>query len=196
LKTACKQLKAWHDIGFKNLTMAVNCSGRQFKQATFADELLAILTEVDLPPRSLEIEITESTIMLDPENTLRVLYVLKDLGIQIVIDDFGTGYWSLNHLRKLSVDKIKIDRTFISQLMQDETSAAIISAIIAMANKLNIISIAEGVETVEQYKFLAKEGCTEIQGYYLTRPLSDAHITNFLHHPIPDAEAIIQNEYT
>lgn len=188
VKTACKQLKNWHDLGYTSLTMAINCSFRQFKHATFVDEILEVINETGISAASLEIEIKESTIMQDPENTLRVLYALKDLGVQIAIDDFGTGYWSLGNLRRLSVDKIKIDRTFIKQMTLDETSAAITRAIIAMVNKLGILSIAEGVETREQYEFLANEGCREIQGYYLTPPLSHESMTRFLKHPVPEAE--------
>lgn len=194
LKTACKQLKIWQNMGLSSLTMAVNCTSRLFKQVTFVDDLLTVITREGIPAQSLEIEITESMIMQEPENMLRVLYALKDLGVKIVIDDFGTGYWSLSNLRRLSVDKIKIDKSFIKQVTVDETSAAIVSAIIAMANKLNVISIAEGVETKEQYVFLAKEGCAEIQGYYLTQPLADELMTRFLQHPIPDAEVINKNE--
>ncbi|OGT37684.1 MAG: hypothetical protein A3F11_11275 [Gammaproteobacteria bacterium RIFCSPHIGHO2_12_FULL_37_14] len=194
MKTACQQLKVWHNSGLSSLTIAINCSGRQFKQTTFVDDILDLISQVSLPPPSLEIEITESIIMQEPENTLRVLYALKDLGIQIVIDDFGTGYWSLNNLRRLSVDKIKIDKSFIKQIIVDETSATITRAIIAMVNKLGIVTIAEGVETREQYDFLAQEGCTEIQGYYLTQPLSDVAMGNFLQHPVPDAEVISKTE--
>ncbi|TAK71729.1 MAG: EAL domain-containing protein [Gammaproteobacteria bacterium] len=190
LRTACKQLKQWHQMGFTSLTMAVNCSARQFKQGTFTEEVSQVMTQFDLPARALEIEITETLIMQDPENTLRVLYALKDLGVQIAIDDFGTGYWSLGNLRRLSVDKIKIDKSFIKQVIADETSAAITSAIIAMVNKLGIISIAEGVETKEQYHFLIREGCTEIQGYYITQPLSDEMMTAFLQHPLPVSETV------
>lgn len=196
LRTACKQLGRWHNMGFTSLTMAVNCSPRQLKQSAFADDLIEILNKENLSPASLELEITESIIMHDPENTLGILYALKDIGAQIVIDDFGIGYWSLNNLRRLSVDKIKIDKSFIKQLSVDETSRAIISATLAMVNRLGIISIAEGVETREQYEFLANEGCAEIQGYYLTQPLSDEKITKFLKHPIPDAEVITESEFS
>lgn len=134
--------------------------------------------------------------MQDPENILRVLYALKDIGVQIAIDDFGTGYWSLSNLRRLSVDQIKIDKTFIKQITVDETSAAITAAIIAMVNKLDIKSVAEGVETRDQFEFLAHEGCTEIQGYYLTQPLAEDMMTAFLKHPIPDAEEISNVETT
>jgi EAL domain-containing protein (putative c-di-GMP-specific phosphodiesterase class I) len=194
IKTACRQLKYWYDMGLTSLTIAVNCSKRQFKYGNFVDNVLKTISQEVISPRSLEIEITESIIMEDPENSLRVLYALKDLGVQIVVDDFGTGYWSLNNLRRLSIDKIKIDKTFIKQVTFDETSAAITTAILAMAHKLNIKTIAEGVETREQYEFLMKEGCDEIQGYYLTQPLPDELMTKFLKHPVPDAEVISRAE--
>ncbi len=196
LETACRQLKYWREIGYNTLTVAVNCSIRQFKQTTFADEVFNTITHVGIPANLLEIEVTEKIIMEDPENTLRMLYALKDLGVQIVIDDFGTGYWSLNNLRRLSVDKIKIDKSFIKQVAVDETSASITSAIIAMVNKLGIKSVAEGVETKEQYDFLVREGCTEIQGYYITQPLSEEAMTKFLKHPVPAAETVTQEKET
>ncbi len=196
LKTACQQLKNWHEMGFSSLKMAINCSARIFKQATFVDDILKVINQTGLSPASLELEITESIIMKDPENTLRVLYALKDLGVKIVIDDFGTGYWSLSNLRRLSVDKIKIDRTFVKQATLDETSAAITTAIIAMVNKLHIIPVAEGVETREQYEFLKREGCLEMQGYYLSQPLAQEAITKFLRHPMPDGETILETEKT
>jgi diguanylate cyclase (GGDEF)-like protein/PAS domain S-box-containing protein len=188
IKTGCQQLKTWHNLGYTDLTLAINCTSRQLKQESFTRDLLNAITQISLTPKSLEIEVTESMIMQDPEMMLRVLYSLKDLGVQIAIDDFGTGYWSLNHLRRLSVDRLKIDKSFIKQINQDETSAAIIRAIIAMTNNLKIKSVAEGVETREQYDFLAREGCTEMQGYYIAKPLSAEAITVFLKHPIPDAE--------
>lgn len=196
IRTACDQLKEWHEKGLTYLSIAVNCSARQFKQATFVDDVLSTLTQVGLSPQFLEVEVTESMIMQDPENILRILYALQDLGVKIAIDDFGTGYWSLNHLKRLSVDKIKIDKTFIKQLTMDEVSATIIKAIIAMANKLQIKTIAEGVETREQYSFLVKEGCTEIQGYYLSQPLSAEKIIEFLKNPAPEGEEIQRGEVT
>lgn len=189
LRTACRDLKVWHQQGFTSLTMAINCSARQFKQANFTNEVLRILHETGVPAHALELEVTEHLIMQDPETILRTLYSLKDLGVKIAIDDFGTGYWSLNNLRRLSVDKIKIDKTFIKQITIDETSSDIVSAMIAMVNKLGIKSIAEGVETREQYDYLAHEGCTEIQGYYLSQPMSNEAMSLYLKHPIPDGEA-------
>lgn len=193
LRTACKDLKRWHQLGFTSLTVAVNCSARQFKQANLTNEILHILNETGVSPQSLELEVTEKIIMSDPENILRSLYALKDLGVKIAIDDFGTGYWSLNNLRRLSVDKIKIDKTFIKQMISDETSSDIVSAIIAMVTKLGIKSVAEGVETREQYDLLVREGCTEIQGYYITQPMPEESLALYLKHPIPDAEVVTKN---
>ncbi|MCW5582856.1 MAG: EAL domain-containing protein [Gammaproteobacteria bacterium] len=190
LQTACTQLKAWHYQGFSSLTMSVNCTSRQFKQSTFIEDIQRIMAKIDIKTTFLEVEVTESMIMRDPENTMRLLDTLKEIGVRIVIDDFGTGYWSIGNLRQLSVDQIKIDGTFIKQVTLDETSAEIVSAIIAMVNKLGIISVAENVETREQYEFLAAEGCREIQGYYLTQPLPAEAMTSFLKHPVPDAEVI------
>lgn len=194
LRTACKDLKRWHQLGCTSLTVAINCSVRQFKQANLTNEVMHVLTETGVPPHALELEVTEKLIMQDPDNIIRALYALKDLGVRIAIDDFGTGYWSLNNLRRLSVDKIKIDKTFIKQVTVDETSSDIVSAIIAMVSKLGIKSVAEGVETREQYEFLAREGCTEIQGYYLTQPLPEEAMSLFLKHPIPDAEVVSSNK--
>jgi len=183
MTTAIKQLKQWQEMGFNTLTMAINCTGRQLRQANFVESLLHILNENGVPASLIELEITESLVMQDTENMLRVLYELKDLGIKIAVDDFGTGYWSLNNLRRFSVDKIKIDKSFISQIPMNDTCAGIVSAIIAMAKKLGVRVIAEGVETREQYEFLLREGCSEIQGYLLSHPVSSDMMTEFLKKP-------------
>lgn len=196
LLTACKQLKCWHEMGMTSLVVSVNFSGHQFKHSNFADKVLKTITTAGIPPQSLVIEVTESTVMEDSENILKILYSLKDLGVKIAIDDFGTGYWSLSNLRRLSVDMIKIDKTFIKLLTTDDTSSAITGAIIAMMNKLGIKSVAEGVETKEQYKFLEFEGCDAMQGYYITRPLDEEAMTSFLKHPLPDAEVVDKHETT
>lgn len=188
LRTACQALKNWHSQGNKQLTVTVNCSARQFKQANLASTVMQIVSEYGISPRELEFEVTEKLIMDDPDTILRALYALKDLGVQISIDDFGTGYWSLSNLQRLSVDRIKIDKTFTKQILIDETSADIVKAIIAMVKKLGIKSVAEGVETRAQYEFLEKEGCTEIQGYYLTQPLTEDAMSFYLKHPVPIGE--------
>ena len=187
---ATKQLKVWHELGLTSLTIAFNCTPKQIKQSSFSEDLMDALNKVGLPPSAIEIEVTENSIMQDPEPILRALYTLKDLGMKIVIDDFRTGYWSLSNLRRLSIDKVKIDRSVINMVMKDETYTSIASAIIAMVNRLGIKSVAEGVETKEQYDWLSKQGCSEIQGYYLTQPLNSDEMLAFLKHPIPNAESI------
>lgn len=190
IKTATKQLHEWHEMGFKNLTLAINCTARQFKQANFVDDLFRAVNQNGVSLQAIEIEITESTLLNDTENTLYILGSLKELGVKISIDDFGTGYWSLNNLKKLAVDNIKIDKTFIRNIPEDKISIAICKAIIAMTNALHIQTIAEGVETRAQYDFLLAEGCKQIQGYYLTPALPAEQMTQFLQHPIPAAEKI------
>ncbi len=117
------KLKLWHQLVFIRCRFQVNCSTRQFKQSGLTADIMRILNDSGLSPHSLELEVTEKIIMSDPDNILRSLYALKDLGVQISIDDFGTGYWSLNNLRRLSVDRIKIDKTFVKHMINDDTSA-------------------------------------------------------------------------
>lgn len=190
MKTAAHTLQSLQAKGLSGLSMAVNCSFLQFKQGVLVEQILRTLSETGISPDCFEIEITESMVMSNPDMALRVLYAVKDIGVQITIDDFGMGYWSLNNLRRLSIDRIKIDRSFTRQITTDETSAAITRAIIAMVKKLGMKCIAEGVETREQYQFLEQEGCDEIQGYYITQPLSAQALAQFIKHPVPAAEAV------
>ncbi|MEO8402840.1 MAG: EAL domain-containing protein [Gammaproteobacteria bacterium] len=187
LRTACNQMKIWHAAGYFPLTLAVNLSFRQFKQTNFVDKLLHIIDEMEFPAEYLELELTENLIMQDPEYIADVLHALKGKHIQIAIDDFGTGYSSLDYLQKFAVDKIKIDRTFIQRITLDESSNSMIIAMIAMANKLGIKTVAEGVETREQYDFLIREKCTEIQGFYLIPPANVEIMTKFLQNPLMES---------
>ena len=184
LKTACNQMSAWHKAGFSSLTLAVNLSSRQFKQINFAENLLSVLSKSNFPTESLELEITESLLMQDPEYIFNILSMLKEKNIKIVIDDFGTGYSSLDYLRRFSIDKIKIDKKFVQKILKDSANDSIVTAIIAMANKLGIKTVAEGVETSEQYQFLVREKCREIQGFYLMKPANVEVITQFLSNPL------------
>ncbi len=184
LKTACEQVSGWHEIGFARLSLSVNLSARQFKQANFIESLMKTLKQTAYPPECLELEITETLIMQDPEYILHMLHHLKDKGVCISIDDFGTGYSSLDYLRRFAVDKIKIDRKFIQTISTDAASTSVVSAMIAMANKLGIDTVAEGVETREQYEFLLREKCTEMQGYYLSPPMNADLMIKFLQNPM------------
>ncbi|WP_461482438.1 putative bifunctional diguanylate cyclase/phosphodiesterase, partial [Porticoccus sp.] len=172
LKTACAQARQWREVGLPELCMAVNVSAHQFHQVNLLELVMHTLEEYGLPPSLLELEITESSIMQDPEQALETLKKLQEHGVKVSLDDFGTGYSSLSYLKYFKVDTLKIDRAFIKDIPQDHNDVAITAAVIAMANKLNMRVVAEGIETPEQYQFLQREGCDCVQGYFLCRPMS------------------------
>ncbi len=172
LHAACLQAKAWqeHDGAFTRV--AVNLSARQFFEKDLFQTIKEVLADTGLKPSSLELEITESAIMRDPESTLLVLRQLHDLGVQLSIDDFGTGYSSLTYLRRFPVHSVKIDRSFVQDIPGDEGSMALVRAIIALAHELKLKVTAEGVETDEQLVFLKTHQCDALQGYWFSRPLA------------------------
>lgn len=172
IKTACAQAKTWQALGLTKVNIAINLSGKQFKQPDFVEKVKSILLETGLEPKYLVFELTESIIIENLKETVEMLKQLKQLCISIVIDDFGTGYSSLSYLKHLPVDKIKIDKTFVDDITEDAASAALAKAIIAMSQSLNLKVLAEGVETAEQLQFLRQAGCDEMQGYYFSRPVS------------------------
>jgi EAL domain-containing protein (putative c-di-GMP-specific phosphodiesterase class I) len=150
--------------------MAVNLSARQLREPDFVETLSGILSQSGLEPRYLELEITESVAMHDPEDMRRLLASLSDLGVSIAIDDFGTGQSSLAYLKQFHVDRIKIDQSFVHGINADSTDDSIVRSIIALGKNLQLAVIAEGVETEEQCAFLEKEGCDEMQGFFCGRP--------------------------
>jgi len=168
LRTACTQLRQFMRNGLPELRVAVNLSVRQLLQKDFAASVEAVLADTGLPPHLLELEITESTLMENAQDTLAALHRLRELGVRLSIDDFGTGYSSLSYLKRFPVDIIKIDRSFVYDLPQDADDAAIVSAIIALAHSLRLEVVAEGVETSEQLAFLAGRECDLMQGYHLS----------------------------
>jgi diguanylate cyclase (GGDEF)-like protein/PAS domain S-box-containing protein len=171
LRTACRQFKEWKDEGCPLSRVVVNLSVRQFAQKNLVATVGRILQEAELEPRHLGLEITESLLMENPVEAIRVLTALSDMGIEISIDDFGTGYSSLSYLKRFPIDKIKVDRSFVRDIATDPEDAAIVTAIIAMAHSLDCRVVAEGVETEEQLRFLRDRGCDDSQGYYFSRPL-------------------------
>jgi len=171
LRVACAQAKEWQRKGINGIQMSVNLSGRQFKQANFFEQIEQIISGIELDPHTLTLELTESIIMEDVEKNIEVLNKLKKMGVVVVIDDFGVGYSSLNYLKRLPVDKLKIDRSFIEDVPLHADDAAITAAIIALAGKLNLKVVAEGVENESQLKFLIKHYCDEIQGFYFSNPI-------------------------
>jgi diguanylate cyclase (GGDEF)-like protein len=171
LRTACAQNKAWQDEGLARIPVAVNLSARQLRQGTIEDSILKVLADTGLDPAYLDLELTESMIMKEPGEMRRILRRLKDIGVLLSIDDFGTGYSSLNHLKYFSFDTLKIDQSFVRDLIINPSDAMIVLAIIAMARSFRIRVVAEGVETEAQLRYLQQNGCDEIQGYYVSRPV-------------------------
>jgi EAL domain-containing protein (putative c-di-GMP-specific phosphodiesterase class I) len=168
LRTACAQLQEWLGQGMAPIRVAVNLSVRQLLQKNFAETVEAALADTGLPPELLELEITESTLMENAQDTLQALYRLRQLGVRLSIDDFGTGYSSLSYLKRFPVDIIKIDRSFVRDVPQDADDAAIITGIIALAHSLRLEVVAEGVETEQQLDFLRAQQCDLLQGFYLS----------------------------
>lgn len=180
LKEACKQTKAWQDAGLGEIRVAVNLSARQFNHQTLLQDIAQTLEDTGLPSSSLELELTESMVMQNAEQAIKLLAEIKSLGIYLSIDDFGTGYSSLAYLRKFAVDCIKIDRAFIKDIPVEADDMAISSSIISLGHSLRLKVVAEGVETSEQLAFLKEMDCDEIQGYYFSKPLPAAEIPGFL----------------
>lgn len=171
LRTACAQNKAWLDSGHEPMRLTVNISACQFQQGNLVETIARILAETGLDANWLEMEITESIIMQDIEYTIKTLQQLREMGIHIAIDDFGTGYSSLNYLKRFPINTLKIDRSFINDIIVNPGDAAIVSTIIVLAQNLNLKVIAEGVETQEQLEFLKQRQCVEIQGYLFSKPV-------------------------
>jgi diguanylate cyclase (GGDEF)-like protein len=171
LRTACRQARDWQSHPNLAVPIAVNVSAVQFRQEGFCDLVREVLRETRLAPHFLELELTESVLLSNKDMMIEVLEELKSMGVNLTIDDFGTGYSSLSYLRQFPVSKLKIDRSFIQDVVLHPDDAAITSAIISMARKLNLGVIAEGVETEEQLSFLREQKCDELQGYYFSRPL-------------------------
>jgi diguanylate cyclase (GGDEF)-like protein/PAS domain S-box-containing protein len=171
LRTACAQAKEWHDAGFRGLTLAVNLAVCQLTQPDLLERVREILDETGLPPRLLELEITESTAMQNPENSIRTLYELKKVGLRISLDDFGTGHSSLSYIKRFPIDTLKVDQSFVRDITNDPDTAAIVTAITAMAHSLRLKVIAEGVEFAEQAAFLKRNGCDQMQGYLIKPPV-------------------------
>ena len=171
VRSACRQARVWSQAGLDTLGMAVNLSARQFRQRELATIIAASLTECGLEPSRLELEITESTIMGDIELARSTMRQLRDLGCAVAVDDFGTGYSSLAYVKRFPVNTLKVDRSFISGLPREADDAAIVNAVITMAHGLGVRVVAEGVETAQQLAHLAAQGCDEVQGFLISRPV-------------------------
>ncbi|RNF38787.1 EAL domain-containing protein [Planococcus salinus] len=183
LANACKQLKQWHMRGYSNMTVSVNLSGRQFEEDDLISMVKSILVETDIAPEFLHIELTENQIFKNTEVTLEKMRELKRLGVKIALDDFGTGYSSLGYLKNFPIDTLKIDRSFMLDIVKDKDNAAITDTIITLSRNLGLNVIAEGVETEEQLAFLRAKQCSIMQGYYFSKPIEAGELAKkYLNH--------------
>lgn len=182
LRTACHQIKAWQEAGFRDIKVAVNLSARQFHQERLVEMVGQVIKETGLDPHSgaLELELTESMVMRSGERTAKTMASLHAMGLKIAIDDFGTGYSSLSYLKHFPISTLKIDRSFVRDVALDPDDAAIAATVVALGHSLSLKVIAEGVETLDQLMRLRHMGCDEVQGYYLSKPLPAEAATEFL----------------
>ena len=174
IREACRQARAWQTAGLAWLRVSVNLSASQFRQEGLVASIERALKESGLEPKYLEVELTESVVMTDPEESIAVLEELSKMGVLVSVDDFGTGYSSMSYLRRFPIDKLKIDRVFISEIVNRPEDASIVRAIVSLAHSLRLKVVAEGVETPQQLDFLKAVGCDEYQGYHFSQPLPAA----------------------
>jgi EAL domain-containing protein (putative c-di-GMP-specific phosphodiesterase class I) len=180
LREACSQIRRWQDAGFRPVKVAVNVSALQFRLPSFAESVRHILDEMQINPKLVELELTESMIMDDYVESTRHMEKLRSLGVSIAVDDFGTGYCSLAHLHRLPIDVLKIDRSFVREIDSRSSTWSLIQAIVDMARNLNLTVVAEGVETECQRSALDEIDCDSLQGYVLHRPQPAAGIEETL----------------
>ena len=190
LREACRQNKTWLDAGLSDFPISVNLSMAQFRENSLLATIISILEETGLDPRYLELEVTESLVMSNAEMFISFLRQLKALGVQVAIDDFGTGYSSLTYLKRLPVDRLKVDYTFVRDITSDPGSASICRSVIAIAHNLRLGVVAEGVETEAQAAYLARHSCNSLQGFLLCRPAPADEITAFLRDYAPVARPL------
>jgi diguanylate cyclase (GGDEF)-like protein/PAS domain S-box-containing protein len=181
LKTACTQLKVWHDMGFRDLRVAINMSYRQIKESNFLNMLDAVFAQTGVDPQCVELEITEGLLMENTSSNTAVLHALKEKGIRISIDDFGTGFSALSYLKNFPIDALKIDQAFVKHLPDNQNDASITSAIIGLGHSMNLTVIAEGIETKEQALFLRERNCDCAQGFFFSKAVPSDEITRILH---------------
>jgi EAL domain-containing protein (putative c-di-GMP-specific phosphodiesterase class I) len=171
LQEACRQATAWQKEGLPPIRVAVNLSPAQFRGPDLVATVTKALDDARLDPALLEVEITENVLIRDTVTVLEVLQRLQALGVKIAMDDFGTGYSSLSYLQRFPFDRIKIDRSFVQGLSDNQDSAAIVGAVVALGRSLKMATTAEGVETLRQFIYLKQEACDEVQGFYFGRPV-------------------------
>jgi EAL domain-containing protein (putative c-di-GMP-specific phosphodiesterase class I)/CheY-like chemotaxis protein len=180
LRTGCAQIVAWHDAGAPAVALAVNLSGRQFRDERLPERVASALRDTGLRPPALELDLTEAIVMEDAANFVTRLAALKALGIRLSLDDFGTGYSNLSYLKRFPLDFLKVDRSFVQDVTTNPDDAAIVRAVISLGHSLGLAVVAEGVETEAQVEWLRRERCEQIQGYVFSRPLPAAQFEALL----------------
>ena len=193
LREACRQARAWQQGGVAPLRVSVNLSASQFRQEGLVATIRSALDAAGLQPRFLEVELTESAVMTDPEESISILEQLSTMGVLVSVDDFGTGYSSMSYLRRFPIDKLKIDRVFISEIMDRPEDASIVRAIVSLAHSLRLKVVAEGVETPSQLAFLRAVGCDEYQGFHFSKPLPASEFEDLIRE-LRDGEAPLSEE--
>ena len=182
LMQACLQVREWQKTSGCAYRIAVNLSASQFTQSYLLDTIKNTLDVTDLPPETLELEITETAMLKDTAETIPLLFSLKKLGVRLAIDDFGTGYSSLSYLKNFPIDTLKIDRSFVEEIVSNTKDCAIAQTIVQLADNLQLCTIAEGVETSEQAEVLRKLGCAEFQGFFFNHPMPAQQLRLLLDH--------------
>jgi len=194
VREACRQAKAWQRKGLPQVRVAVNLSASQFRQKNLLATIRQALLDADLDPSYLEVELTESAVMTNPEESVSILEQLSKMGVLVSVDDFGTGYSSMSYLRRFPIDKLKIDRGFISEIMTRPDDASIVRAIVSLAHSLRLKVVAEGVETPDQLDFLKTLGCDQYQGFHFSTPVSAADFEELLRQQRDDEPAGEESE--
>lgn len=180
LREACKQNKKWQNKGLPPIRVAVNLSRKQLNRDNFVDQVAEILEETKLEPKYLELELTENIILHNEDKVVEQIHRLKSLGVCIALDDFGSGYSSISHLKKIPVDRVKIDKSFIDDIYKNDKDLAIVKAIITLATGLKLQVIAEGVETLAQIKTLLSQDCGDLQGFYFSEAILPDEVEVFI----------------
>jgi diguanylate cyclase (GGDEF)-like protein len=194
VREACRQARAWQDAGLPPMRISVNLSPSQFRGGGLTETIRRALDDMGLEPQYLEIELTESAVMSDPEESIAILEELSEMGVLVSVDDFGTGYSSMSYLRRLPIDKLKIDRVFINEIVSRPEDASIVRAIVSLAHSLRLKVVAEGVETPAQLDFLKAVGCDEYQGYHFSRPVPATEFERMVRSAAAHSPSLTQDE--
>ena len=194
VKEACRQARAWCTAGLAPMRVSVNLSPSQFRGSGLIHSIRRALDDAGLEPQYLEVELTESAVMSDPEESIAILEQLSAMGVLVSVDDFGTGYSSMSYLRRLPIDKLKIDRVFINEIVSRPEDASIVRAIVSLAHSLRLKVVAEGVETPAQLDFLKAVGCDEYQGFHFSRALPSREFERVVREKSAQSETFTQDD--